>query len=310
MYKASLVVYRANGCTLREALRAVYLLLICECRCLYHTNMSEYVDMPDANPEVHLLQCGYVALRHWTHPSLSDWFWRIYWNASSGASVVCGQREYPLEPSRLTVIPPNTLFVPRTSRPAHQLFVHFSISADIRVKTAGIFQWPADRHDLAILKHLTNRVADQWPVRFRRDLAFYELILKTLRRMPPKIWQRITHDPRVGSVVKTLRSHTGKPLTNDQLARDVRMSTNGFIRLFHGATGVSPQRFQLMLRLEKAGSDLLHGWNSIDAIAERHGFCDRAHFTKAFRRHYPVGPAEYRKQHVDLSERIDTPHVR
>jgi len=186
MYTANKVVFQTNGCRQRSELRGLYSLLILACRCQYHTNMSDYVDRPDVNPDVHILQCGYVVLRHWTHPSLSDWFWRIYWNASSGASVVCGQREYPLEPSRLTAIPPNTLFVPRASRPARQLFVHFTISADISVKPGGIYQWPADRHDLAILKRLTERGAEQWPGRFRRDLTFYKLILKTLQHIPPK----------------------------------------------------------------------------------------------------------------------------
>ncbi len=260
--------------------------------------MKDYVALPETSPDVRVLQFGYVALGHWTHASLSDWFWRIYWNSTPGASVICKQQEYMLGPSVLTVFPPHTVFVPRASRWANQFFVHFTLNADIIVKPGGIYQWPVDRHDLAILKPLTERAVGRWPARFRRDLVVYELILRMLQRMPAELWERVTHDPRVGAAVKTLRNCKGSPLTNDRLARDVCMSTNGFIRLFHRVMGTSPQRFQMILRLERAGSDLLHTRDSIDSIAERHGFCDRAHFTKAFRRYFPVGPAEYRKQPV------------
>ncbi len=258
--------------------------------------MSDYVSLPEASPDVHLLQFGYVALRHWTHPRLSDWFWRIYWNSSPGASVICKQHEYPLDPHLLTVIPPHSVFVPHAPRPAYQFFIHFTIKADISVMQEGIYQWPVDDRDLAILIPLTERVGDRWSDRFRRDMALYELILKTLQRIPPTHWKWSLHDARIATVVNSLRNHSGPPLTNERLAHEANMSTNGFIRLFHRVMGTPPQRFQMISRLERAGSDLLHTRDSIESIAERYGFCDRAHFTKVFRQHFPAGPAEYRKQ--------------
>ncbi len=257
--------------------------------------MADYVSLPETSPDVHVLQFGYMPLRHWTHASLSDWFWRIYWNSSPGASVIWRNREYPLDPEWLTAIPPHTVFVPRARRPAHQLFVHFTIDIDIGLTQEGIYQWPADGRDIEILTPLTARAPGRWADRFRRDLALHELVAKTLQRIPPEHWKRNTHEPRIGAAVKALRSHTGRPLTNDRLARDVSMSTNGFIRLFRCVMGTSPQRYQTILRLQKAGADLLNSRDSIELVAERYGFCDRAHFTKAFRRHYPVGTAEYRK---------------
>ena len=46
---------------------------------------------------------------------------------------------------------------------------------------------------------------------------------------------------------------------------------------------------------------LAHTGDSIEQIAAATGFCDRNHFSRAFKRYYQIPPAEYRRN-VQLSQ--------
>jgi AraC-like DNA-binding protein len=73
------------------------------------------------------------------------------------------------------------------------------------------------------------------------------------------------------------------------------MAVNAFIRLFRKATGVSPQAYGRRRRIDQACLRLHHSAGSIKEIAEAVGFCDRFHFSRAFKEMRGVSPAEYRR---------------
>lgn len=78
------------------------------------------------------------------------------------------------------------------------------------------------------------------------------------------------------------------------LAADVGMSGFTFARLFKAATGVTPHRFVLSRRIERATS-LLAGDLSLSAIALAVGFSSQSHFTESFRRATGRTPAAARR---------------
>jgi AraC-like DNA-binding protein len=74
------------------------------------------------------------------------------------------------------------------------------------------------------------------------------------------------------------------------------MSLNSFLILFQQETGLPPQAWFRRKRLEQACKRLHFSEVSIEEIAEASGFCDRYHFSRAFKNAYAIGPAEYRQQ--------------
>jgi AraC family transcriptional regulator len=99
---------------------------------------------------------------------------------------------------------------------------------------------------------------------------------------------------------KKIRSYIRENLTSqlslDELARVVEMSPNYFLSLFRQATGVTPHKYVIQMRLELAHELLAQSKLTLLQIAQRCGFQDQSQFTTTFRRFTGVTPGQYRRQ--------------
>ncbi|MDR0405237.1 MAG: AraC family transcriptional regulator [Clostridiales bacterium] len=105
---------------------------------------------------------------------------------------------------------------------------------------------------------------------------------------------------RYHASVQRAASHIRENFTSDidinALARRAGLSANYFYKVFKDAFGVTPNRYILMLRLEKA-KNLLRVTNlSVAQIGSECGFFDNAYFSYVFRREAHVTPKQYRAQ--------------
>ena len=80
------------------------------------------------------------------------------------------------------------------------------------------------------------------------------------------------------------------------LANESGFSNNHFIRMFRGATGFTPHRYLLQLRIEKARSMLRDTRMRLIEIAASCGFANEAHLSRSFRALVGVSPSEYRRE--------------
>jgi transcriptional regulator GlxA family with amidase domain len=76
------------------------------------------------------------------------------------------------------------------------------------------------------------------------------------------------------------------------------MNANAFIRLFKSQTGLTPQVCHTRHRIDYACELLHHTPMSVEQIADRTGYCDRAHFSRVFASIRGTGPAEFRRRGV------------
>ena len=81
-----------------------------------------------------------------------------------------------------------------------------------------------------------------------------------------------------------------------QLAAQAGLSKFHFQRLFKAATGVSPSRYQINLRMEEARRLLRETRLSVIDVALEVGYTDPSHFARLFRRETGLSPSEYRRQ--------------
>ena len=85
-------------------------------------------------------------------------------------------------------------------------------------------------------------------------------------------------------------------LSLDQLADAVHLHPAYFSTLFKRVTGLSPLRFLVRYRVERARDLLLASDESLGEIARRTGFYDAAHLIRVFRRVEGVAPGSYRRE--------------
>jgi transcriptional regulator GlxA family with amidase domain len=74
------------------------------------------------------------------------------------------------------------------------------------------------------------------------------------------------------------------------------LSERTFSRRFLASTGMSPIAYVHALRLEEAKQMLETTDEPVDAIAEQSGYEDTSFFTRLFKKHVGVTPAQYRKR--------------
>lgn len=101
-------------------------------------------------------------------------------------------------------------------------------------------------------------------------------------------------DWRIRRAVSTMRENPASSTSVDRLARSAGLSRAHFFRLFGQATGVPPNVFLNVLRLESAVTSIVTTQEPIASVGERLGFSAAAHFSRFFRDHAGVTPSAFR----------------
>ena len=104
-------------------------------------------------------------------------------------------------------------------------------------------------------------------------------------RLPRHLLQRVLE--RMQDLVADLDLRT--------LATESGYSRSHFLRMFEAATGLTPHRYLLRLRLERAQKLMRKGSASLIDIAALCGFSSHAHMSRVFRQLLGVTPSQYRR---------------
>jgi transcriptional regulator GlxA family with amidase domain len=101
-------------------------------------------------------------------------------------------------------------------------------------------------------------------------------------------------DPRVSAVLITMEQHLEDGISIEDLAASVGLSRRQLERLFEDATGLSPARAFLKIRMDRARRLLLASKKPMIDVALDVGFCNASYFTKAFKHLYGQTPTQLR----------------
>ena len=101
----------------------------------------------------------------------------------------------------------------------------------------------------------------------------------------------------IGRINEFVLQNLRQRLRLQQLANIAGLSIDHFIRAFHRATGLTPHRYVVELRLNHACGLLRDTSAPIAHIAHDCGFSCAAQFSVAFHRRYGLSPSQYRKRH-------------
>jgi len=104
-----------------------------------------------------------------------------------------------------------------------------------------------------------------------------------------------------------MQSELGRNLSLRRLATECGLSVRHFTRCFRLSTGMSPHRYLLKVRLERARQLLLDPALPLHDVAIVCGFSDQSHFTRVFRGTERIGPGAWRRLHLQAPARLGTP---
>ena len=124
--------------------------------------------------------------------------------------------------------------------------------------------------------------------------ALEEVIIRCDARNPNAQASRI--DPRVKQTMDFLCQHLHDTVSTPMLAARGGLSPSRLAHLFRDHTGMSPQQFLELQRLNRAGKLLELTSRSIQDISEEVGFNCPFYFSLRFKRHTGLSPRDYRKR--------------
>jgi transcriptional regulator GlxA family with amidase domain len=112
---------------------------------------------------------------------------------------------------------------------------------------------------------------------------------------PPSV-NEVSND-RIRRALLLMEQHLSDPLSIEDIARRLNISTRQFERLFRLSMAMSPTGFYRTLRIRYGLWLLRNTERSITTIALETGFADCAHFSRQFREVYGVSPSGMRREH-------------
>lgn len=106
---------------------------------------------------------------------------------------------------------------------------------------------------------------------------------------------RAGHPRWLAAVLDRIEAEPSAALSLAQLADDVGISAGHLARAFRSTFGQSVGAYVRERRLARAAALMRETNVSLAAIAAAAGFCDQAHFTRAFKAQLGATPAQYRR---------------
>lgn len=256
---------------------------------------SKYLGYDLEMPNVKILAYNYQNVSLWNHPNCNSPFWYFWWNEQPGAKLHFNDKCFDLHPNIIVIVPPNTLFSTSCDHTAfNQFYIHFAVGSSPFTRIKRIpFLFMSDEG-----KNFVENINLYYKDRMILELKLYNIIYNLLLKLPEDAFlfrdESPPLDKRVEQAVEMMSSDQSLNLDNAVICKRINMSVNNFIRIFKHEMRMSPQRYLLMKRIERAQTLLLHTGETIETIAASTGFADRYHFSKAFKRILNITPVKYR----------------
>ena len=187
------------------------------------------------------------------------------------------------------------------------------VAADLAVGPVETYKLSLHEEDL-VLTQLTKSILPYigqqgWPGPLGLDhlnliLAAHVLQKYAGLRNPPTIsvgglgpWQK-------RRATELLSEHLTGRIRLSQLAQECGLSISHFARSFKASFGVSPHRWLMQRRIERAQELLMNTRESLADISEQAGFSDQAAFTRTFHQIVGISPGRWRRVHQPRESQI------
>lgn len=245
----------------------------------------------------------------WNARDLCSPFWRFYANDRDGMTMklLNGAREpFALRADTFYFVPPGVRFSGQIANCVRHFYVHFDVlgAPPLLPAFSAHLSQPveiASSSTSAILREMVKElralapqqeIAPDSSLSLRAKSLLFAAFALCIERWPvvplgDLQWLR--------PALEYVETHLQQNLTNAHLAALCHFSSDHFIVRFRRSIGQTPAQYVLERRLSVASQKLLFSPDSVESIAAQTGFCDRFHFSRAFKTRFGISPVTYRK---------------
>lgn len=146
------------------------------------------------------------------------------------------------------------------------------------------------------IKHRRKRASARSPKsQTHKPQGIPEAPIKEPQLTPEAPIQDPIQDPRIQVVLDFLHANLHRRIRLNELAEAAKLSTWRLSHLFKTEMGLSPRKYLMRLRMQKASTLLITSRLSVKQIMATAGYDDKSLFVRHFRRSFGLAPSEYRK---------------
>lgn len=127
--------------------------------------------------------------------------------------------------------------------------------------------------------------------------------LSDRQKLPSHIKLERTRSPLL-TIVDLMEENVAEPVDMRRLIGKVALSRRQVERLFERDLGMSPKRFYLKIRLDRARELLVHSAMPVVDIAVATGFISASHFAKTFKTVFGISPTDARRHDLPRSATV------
>lgn len=250
--------------------------------------------LPDHSGFV-LHETGYLPRNNWWNfTKVLSPFWRFYYNFKKGHKVVSRNFEVELTPENIMLIPDQQLFDSIGTKPVPHFWMAFSPARRIDIRQKIPILLKPDRCELDIIRKIAGLYNNSAECSDSKRVFSLSMALLNIVLSKPEIkWQN--HDsPRMEKASRFIEDNYSSAISIHDTAKKAGMSHPAFIKAFKRYQGVTPVRFLIQTRVRQAADMLANADFSIEEIAERTGFPNRAYMSRVFKKITGTSPAQFR----------------
>ena len=126
-------------------------------------------------------------------------------------------------------------------------------------------------------------------------LAFSLLLLEQHSEFSPTLPKGKLSSWQLREIIEYIHTYLDTELSLTELATQLNLSTFHFARLFKKSLGLSPHKYILQTRIERAKKLIVSQRLPLSNIALQAGFYDQTHFSKAFKKYVGISPKAFSK---------------
>ncbi len=160
---------------------------------------------------------------------------------------------------------------------------------------------------LNILKELARYQQYDDPVecliRSNFAMVVIGLLCNAYTKNSPKGDSPLGEDRAIMESISFIHARYFEKITIEDLTRIAHISRSSYIKKFKEICKMPPSAYITKIRIDSASVMLLNTTLSISEIAERTGFYDASHFSKAFEGLYHMSPVAYRSKKTQTAPR-------
>ncbi len=219
-------------------------------------------------------------------------YWLLHYVVSGSGTFETSNTSYTVSPSQIFVVHPHRAhrYTADSKNPWHYIWIAFDSDIELpHLLDTDVFSAPAAGRVFSDI--LTASKLEYGKEEFLAS-KLWELVSLLLQMQNGIAYKQ---SPYVNAAKEYISQNFAKDIKISDIAKALSLDRTYFSTVFKKETGLSPQQFLIIYRLERAAEILVNEGGSVSDAAYAVGYCDTVNFSRMFKKHFGTSPSRYRE---------------